>query len=108
VNYLQKTTMVFSTLVILFGFFQINNEQDICAQSKVRCCTNGQCEDANCFASSGVNYGPLCNEYTLTCKDCIDLEYSGCIDSCLNRKNYFCDNNGVPYYGTKVLCMENK
>ncbi len=105
---LFKLVFLFSFLVILFGFYQLKHEQDIFAQSKLPCCNNGMCKDYNCLASSGVNYGSLCDEYILTCKDCIHLEYSGCLDNCLNRKNYYCDNNGTPYYGTKVDCLEQK
>lgn len=105
---IQKLTVVFSILVILFGFYQLNYEQDIFAQSKALCCNNGLCKGNNCISTSSINAGSLCNSYLLTCKDCIDLEYSGCLDNCSNKKNDYCLKNGVPYYGTKVLCLEQK
>jgi hypothetical protein len=103
-----KLVFLFSFLVILFGFYQLKHEQDIFAQSKMRCCNNGLCKAANCIAPSSIEAGSLCDTYLLTCKDCIDLEYSSCIDNCSSRKNYYCNNDGTPYYGTKVPCLEQK
>jgi hypothetical protein len=104
---LVKLVFLFSFLVILFGFYQLKHEQDIFAQSKLPCCNNGLCR-ISCSSTALVNSGSLCDLYTLTCKDCIDLEYSGCLDNCQNRKNYYCLNNGTPYYGVKVDCLEQK
>ena len=100
-------TLIFSTIVILIGFYQLNNERDIFAQTKLPCCSNGQCR-AGCNLQSYVDAGSPCHTYLLTCKDCIDLEFSGCLENCQNKKNVYCDNNGVSYYGTKVLCPEQK
>ena len=101
-------TLIFSTIVILLGFYQLNNERDIFAQSKQHCCNRGQCQDANCTAQSSIDAGSTCKAYLLTCKDCIDLEYSGCLDNCSSDKNIWCNNNGVNYYGTIVLCLDQK
>lgn len=105
---LQSIIIVFSILIVLFGFSQLNNEQDIFIQSEQHCCNQGQCKGANCISPSSIEAGSLCDTYLLTCKDCIDLEYSGCLDNCSNKKNDYCMNNGVPYYGIEVLCLEQK
>jgi len=105
---IQKLILLFSMVVIVFGFYQLKHEQDIFAQSKARCCNRGMCKEANCIATSSIEAGSLCDTYLLTCKDCIDLEYSGCLDNCSSRENNLCYNNGTPYYGTTVSCLEQK
>jgi len=109
-NHLLKITIIFSIVVILFGFYELSYKNDIFAQSKSRCCNNGLCNAANCISQSSINSGSLCNiHYYLTCKECIDLEISGCIANCSLQKNIFCyDINGLKYFGTKILCEENK
>lgn len=104
-KYLQKTTMVLSILVILFGFYQLNSEQDIFAQSRAHCCNSSQCFRANCGEPSSINMMPFCDFYMLTCKDCLDLEYSNCLLDCGGDNNRYCLNNGQKYYGTKVICV---
>jgi hypothetical protein len=105
---IQKLILLFSMVVIVFGFYQLQHEQDIFAQSKLPCCSNGQCKVA-CTSSTFVHAGSLCDSYLLTCKDCIDLEYSGCLDNCLNSTNGYCfKSGGEKYYGTTVSCLEQK
>lgn len=38
-------------LVILFGFYELNYQKDIFAQSKRNCCDNGLCEATDCSRS---------------------------------------------------------
>lgn len=95
--------MVFSTLVILFGFFQLSNEQDIFAQSRAQCCNTGMCTYPNifCYTSSSIILKPLCSdEYILTCKDCADYNSAGRV--CGDPKNSCKDESGNCYGWCKV------
>jgi hypothetical protein len=96
---LVKLVSLFSFLVILFGFYQLKHKQDIFAQSKMRCCNQGQCKGANCYAPSSIEMGRYCGTYYLTCRECIDFELAGLLEGCQDKKNYYCNDRGVKYYG---------
>jgi hypothetical protein len=105
-----KITILFSLIVILFGFYELSYRNDIFSASLSRCCNNGLCAEANCISPSSINAGSDCSikYYHLTCKECIDLESSGCLTNCQVRKNIFCYDNGKKYFGQNILCEENK
>ena len=90
---------IFSVLVILFGFYQLNNEHEIFAQSEAYCCNNGHCTYPNvlCSASSSVQItDDRCkNDYIVTCKTCVDYSYDG--TACYNPVNSCKDQNNDCY-----------
>ena len=93
---LLKLVFLFSFLVILFGFHQLKHEQDIFAQSKMRCCNQGLClyPDA-CSLKSSINLkSDDCkpNNYNFTCLDCVDFSAAGQV--CLDPKNSCKDHMG--------------
>jgi hypothetical protein len=103
---IQKLILLFSMVVIVFGFYQLQHEQDIFAQSKERCCNNGMCRyPDDCSLASKVDLkADDCdpNSYNFTCKDCVDYSAAGqaCkdpINSCLDQFNNcygWCKVNG--------------
>ena len=105
-KYLQKITMVLSILVILFGFYQLNHEQDIFAQSKANCCNIGGCKYSNsnlCISRSSIQLkkdGCAGGDYILTCKDCCD--YNANDEVCDDPKNSCKDANGDCYGWCKI------
>jgi hypothetical protein len=93
-NYFKRLVFLLSILVITIGFFQLNHENEIFAQSRMRCCNNGQCKGANCSAPSSINYGKYCGStYLLTCGDCLAMEAAGLLDDCLIRSNEYCNED---------------
>ena len=91
---IQKLILLFSVFVIVFGFYQLQHEQDIFAQSRMRCCNNGQCKGADCSAPSSIDWGVNCEKrYYLTCQDCLNMEGAGLLDNCLNTPNEYCNED---------------
>lgn len=100
-----KLVSLFSILIILFGFYQLNYEQDIFAQSKAYCCNNSMCKyeapgiGELCTSKSSMelfpNQKPSCVTYILTCRDCVDYNAAG--EVCGNPKNSCVDQNGNCY-----------
>ena len=96
-KHLQKLTVVFSILVILFGFYQLNYEQDIFAQSKAYCCNRGLCTYPNslCTSTSTVDLKPKCHSYTITCRECVNYSATGQV--CGDPKNSCAEQSGGCY-----------
>jgi hypothetical protein len=99
---IQKLILLFSVIVIVFGFYQLKHEQDIFAQSKERCCNNGMCQYLNgqgdlCTSNSGMflKSDSCKTEYNLTCRECVD--YSALGQVCDDPKNSCEDANGNCY-----------
>ncbi|MFZ1517893.1 MAG: hypothetical protein WAU11_03920 [Ignavibacteriaceae bacterium] len=94
---LQRLIIVFSILIVLFGFSQLNNEKDIFEQSKAYCCNEGKCTYPNalCTGSSSMNLKPDCIEYGVTCRECVDYNASGQV--CDDPKNSCKDQNNNCY-----------
>ena len=99
---IQKLILLFSVFVIVFGFYQLQHEQDIFAQSKAQCCNNEMCQYSNgqgssCSSSSSVDLkSDLCaKSYLVTCGDCVD--YSAAGQACKDPKNSCVDGGGNCY-----------
>ena len=92
-------TLIFSTIVILLGFYQLNYKQEIFAQSKSYCCNQERCiyPDRLCSAPSSIQLKPKCShDYTFTCRECVDYSASGQV--CGDPKNS-CKTQGGTCYG---------
>jgi len=103
-KHMLKITILFSLIVILFGFYELSYRNDIFAQSKALCCNEGMCyynsKDPSysklCSSSSSMKIKPECgNDYLFDCKTCVDLSAAGRI--CGDPKNSCKDSNGNCY-----------
>ncbi len=104
-KYLQRFILIFSVLVIIFGFVQLNYKNDIFANSKAHCCNDGLCnyyfeDPVLCTTLADAYLKPCCNgifctEYTMTCKKCVEKSEQGLV--CKDPKSSCEDQFGNCY-----------
>jgi hypothetical protein len=96
---------VFLLGTVIFGFSELAFEKDVFAKTLIPCCNSGMCTYPNIPCSSNSSAfikeaGPkpgqiLCiNEYTITCRECVDLNAAG--EICWDPVNS-CNMNGECY-----------
>jgi hypothetical protein len=108
----SKILMISAITVIFFSLLTLSYQSKIFADTVPPCCENQQCESTaqqgvHCNSQSSMQLKPLCNDITLTCKDCVDYTISGCL--CGSGSSYCSNSDGSIYYGSyKSDCYSTK
>lgn len=107
-NKFFKILVVLTILGLVLGLNAISTSHNVFNDVDAVCCDNGLCnyqfprQTTKCTSTSTMSTKSLCEEITLTCKDCVDLTISNCL--CYQGSNTCLKTDGTIYYGVVIPC----
>ncbi len=82
---------------------QLSDNNQVFASSLVPCCNNGICQDQPCAGTSSLSDCDMNELETITCQQCLDLEYEDVVP-CPQNANLYCRLTDNTHYKGGGTC----